>query len=88
MHVLSVNKIGDCINVEIGREEDVVLTAPNEVGKLVQQIMYMYSGGLKRRVVKASICLSEDEYEILQPAVGDEANIQTTNDKIIIELKR
>jgi len=88
VRVLSVSKVGECINVEVGHEEDVVLTMPTEVGKLVQQVIQTIYSNLKKRVVKATICLTEEEYEILRPAVGDEAEIQVTHDKITIELKR
>jgi hypothetical protein len=89
MQVLSVSRVGDCINVEIGYEEDVSLTVPSEVGRIVQQVIYaIYTNHLKRRVVKASICLSEEEYERLRPAVGDEASIETEDGRITIEFRR
>ena len=88
MQILSVSRVGECINVEVGYEEDVVLTMPTEVGKLVQQVINTIYSNLKKRIVKATICLTEEEYEILRPAVGDEAEIQVTHDKITIELKR
>ena len=88
VQVLSVSKVGECINVEVGYEEDVVLTMPTEVGQLVQQVIQTIYSNLKKRIVKATICLTEEEYEILRPAVGDEAEIQITRDKITIELKR
>jgi len=88
VQVLSVSKVGECINVEVGYEEDVLLTIPTEVGQLVQQVINTIYSNLKKRVVKATICLTEEEYEILRPAVGDESEIQVTRDKITIELKR
>ena len=88
MQVLSVSRVGECINVEIGTEEDMVLAIPNEVGQMVQQIIHAIYSGIKKRTVKATICLTEEEYEKLKPAVGDEADIQVTHNKITIELKR
>jgi len=88
VQVLSVSKVGECVNVEVGYEEDVLLTMPTEVGQLVQQVINTIYSNLKKRIVKATICLTEEEYEILRPAVGDEAEIQVTHDKITIELKR
>jgi len=88
VQILSVSRVGECINVEVGYEEDVVLTMPTEVGKLVQQVINTIYSNLKKRIVKATICLTEEEYEILRPAVGDEAEIQVTHNKITIELKR
>jgi len=34
VQILSVGKVGECINVEVGYEEDVLLTMPTEVGQL------------------------------------------------------
>ena len=86
--MLSVSRVGECISVEVGTEEDVVVAVPNEVGQMVQQIIQAIYSGIKKRAVKATICLTEEEYEKLRPAVGDEANIQVTHSKITIELKR
>jgi len=66
----------------------MVLAVPNEVGQMVQQIIQAIYSGIKKRAVKATICLTEEEYEKLKPAVGDEADIQVTHNKITIELKR
>ena len=81
VQVLSVSRVGECINVEIGTEEDVVVAVPNEVGQMVQQIIHAIYSGIKKRVTKATICLTEEEYEKLKPAVGDEADIQVTQDR-------
>ena len=86
--MLSVSRVGECINVEVGTEEDILVAVPNEVGQMVQQIIHAIYSGIKRRAVKATICLTEEEYEKLRPAVGDEATIQVTHSKITIELKR
>ena len=88
VQILSVSRVGECINVEVGTEEDMVLAVPNEVGQMVQQIIQAIYSGIKKRAVKATICLTEEEYEKLKPAVGDEADIQVTHNKITIELKR
>jgi len=88
VQILSVSRVGECINVEVGTEEDIVLAVPNEVGQMVQQIIQAIYSGIKKRTVKATICLTEEEYEKLKPAVGDEATIQVTHSKITIELKR
>jgi len=85
--VLSVSRVGECINVEIGTEEDMVVAVPNEVGQMMKQIIHAIYSGIKRRTVRATICLTEEEYEKLKPAVGDEADIQVTHNKITIELK-
>jgi len=87
VQILSVSRVGECINIEIGTEEDMVVAVPNEVGQIMQQIIHAIYSGLKRRAVKATICLTEEEYEKLKPAVGDEAHIQVTHSKITIELK-
>ena len=87
VQVLSVSRVGECINVEVGTEEDMVFAVPNEVGQMVQQIIHAIYSSIKRRVTKATICLTEEEYEKLKPAVGDEATIQVTHNKITIELK-
>ena len=88
MQVLSVSRVGECINVEVGTEEDMLVAVPNEVGQMVQQIIHAIYSGIKRRAVRATICLTEEEYEKLRPAVGDEATIQVTHSKITIEFKR
>jgi hypothetical protein len=86
MQVLSVTKAGECINVEIGHEEEVTATIPNEIGQLAYQVIQAIYHPIKRRVVKASICLTEEEYEILKPAVGDEVEIEIKNNTITFKL--
>ena len=38
-YVLSVSKADECINVEIGREEEVTAVIPNELGKIAYQVI-------------------------------------------------
>jgi len=82
-HILSVNKAGECINVEIGHEEEASTAMLNEIGQLayqlLQQVMYVPT---KKRITKAVICLTEEEYEMLKPAVGDEVEVEVKNDSI------
>ena len=35
VQVLSVSRVGECINVEVGTEEDMVFAVPNEVGQMM-----------------------------------------------------
>ena len=91
MQVLSVNRspTGDCINVEVGYEENLVAALPGgekasqqavyQAIQLVQSIM-----PLTRRVIKATLCLSEEEYEILQkPTVGDEVELNVSHEGVV-----
>jgi hypothetical protein len=80
--VLSVNRgPGDsCINVEVGREQEIPLALPaavaemREVQQLVQQ---MLSAITRQRKIKATLCLSDEEYEQLgKPTVGDEVELE------------
>jgi hypothetical protein len=87
MYVLSVNKSGDCVNVEIGYEEDATVNTLHEVGKAVYQVMQLIYP-MKRRITKAVICLSEDEYETLVPAVGDEVSVEVKGDTITLKFIR
>jgi hypothetical protein len=87
MYILSVNKSGDCVNVEIGHEEDVTVNIPREVGQIVYQVIQLVYP-MKRRVTKALICLSEDEYEMLKPSVGDEVTIEIKNNTITFKFVR
>jgi hypothetical protein len=86
MYVVSVGRLGDCVNVEIGYEEEVALTIPNETMQhVVQLIRSIFS--TKRRVTKAVICLTEEEYEVLRPTVGDEVEIRIDKDNATITFK-
>ena len=87
MHVLSVNKLGDCINIEIGYEEDVAVGIPHEVGQIVYQVIQLVHP-MKRRATKALICLSEDEYELLKPSVGDEVAVEVKDNTITLKFVR
>jgi hypothetical protein len=86
-YVLSVSKAGECINVEIGREEEATAAIPNEIGQLAYQLIQSIYHPIKRRITKAVICLTEEEYEKLQPAVGDEVQIEAKNDTITFKFK-
>jgi hypothetical protein len=88
MYVLSVSRIGDCINLQIGYEEETAIVANKEVSQIVQQIIQIIYQPMKRQVTKASICLSEDEYEIMKPAVGDEVEVEVKEDSITFKLIR
>jgi hypothetical protein len=81
-YILSVSKAGECINVEIGREEEVTAVVPNEIGQLAYQLIQSIYHPIKRRITKAVICLTEEEHEILKPAVGDEVEVEVRNDSI------
>ena len=76
----------DCVNVEIGYEEEVTLAIPKEVMQpMIQLINSIIS--TKRRVTKAVICLTEEEYEILKPSIGDEVKVEINKDDATITLK-
>ncbi len=91
MQVLSVYRTpSDCINVDIGYEESLVYALPEgkpmqqaiqQVLQLVQSLTSMPS---TRRVVKATLCLSDEEYEILhKPTVGDEVDLQVSPEGVV-----
>ena len=81
MHVVSVSRLGDCVNVEIGYEEDVAFPIPNETMQHVIQLIHSIIS-TKRRITKAVICLTEEEYEILKPTVGNEVEAEIKNGTI------
>ena len=92
MQVLGVNRSpSDCINVEIGYEESLTMALPGEKSmhqavlqaiQLVQSLMSPTM--LTRRVIKAMLCLSEEEYETLQkPSVGDEVELNVSPDGVV-----
>jgi len=85
MQVLSISRLHDCINVEIGYEESLIPVVPGELKaaqpaiQLIQSLMPM-----TKRVTKATLCLSEEEYEILQkPTVGDEVDLSVSNEGVV-----
>ena len=86
MYIVSVGKLEDCVNVEIGYEEDVVFTIPNETMQHVVQLIRSIIN-TKRRITKAVICLTEEEYEILKPAIGDEVKVEIDKDNATITFK-
>ncbi len=91
VQVLSVSKppSADCINVEVGYEENLVATLPGgdkPIQQAIQQAMQLiYSlTPLTKRVIKATLCLSEEEYEILQkPTVGDEVDFSVSSEGVV-----
>jgi len=85
MYVTSVSRVGDCINVEIGYEEEATFTIPND--QTMQQVIQLLHSiiSTKRRITKAIICLSEEEYEIIKPAVGDEVEAEVKNNTIMLK---
>jgi hypothetical protein len=89
MQVLSVSRLPstDCVNVEVGYEENLAAAlsggatqyAIQQAIQLVQSIM-----PLTRRVIKATLCLSEEEYEILRkPTVGDEVTLEVSPEGVV-----
>ena len=87
IYVLSVSKADECINVEIGREEEVTAVIPNELGKIAYQVIQAMYHPMKKRTVKAVICLTEEEYELLKPMVGDEVQTEVKTDTITFKLR-
>ena len=90
MQVLSVNRAptGDCINVEVGYEENLAVALPGEkaMQQAVQQAIQLVQSlmPLTRRVIKATLCFSEEEYEVLQkPTVGDEVDLQVSPEGVV-----
>jgi hypothetical protein len=85
MHVTSVSRIGDCVNVEIGYEEEAIFTIPKD--QTMQQVVQLLHSiiSAKRRITKAVICLSEEEYEIIKPAVGDEVKVEVKDNTITLK---
>ncbi len=91
MQVLSVYRSpsANCINVDIGYEE--LLTAmsareENPVQQAIQQVIQLFYPHMSttKRVIKATLCLSEEEYEILQkPTVGDEIDFSVTSEGVV-----
>jgi hypothetical protein len=85
MQVLSITKLHDCTSVEIGYEESLVPVLPAELKaaqpaiQLIQSLM-----PTTKRVTKATLCLSDEEYEILQkPTVGDEVELNVSPDGVV-----
>jgi hypothetical protein len=88
MYVLSVNKSGDCINIEIGYEEEATAAIPHEIGQIAYQVIQAIYHPIKRRTTKAAICLTEEEYELLRPMIGDEVQIEVKTDAITLKFTR
>ena len=87
MQVLSTNKLHDCISVEIGYEESLVPVIPTEL-KVAQPAIQLIQSLMPttRRITKATLCLSDEEYEILQkPTVGDEVDLQVSPEGVTIK---
>jgi len=87
MQVLSTNKLHDCISVEIGYEESLVPVIPTEL-KAAQSAIQLIQSLMPttRRITKATLCLSDEEYEILQkPTVGDEVDLQVSPEGVTIK---
>jgi hypothetical protein len=91
MQVLSVYKSSDCINVEVGYEESLVSALPGvekplqqAVQHTLQLLQYLMPSSTTRKVIKATLCLSDEEYEVLQkPTVGDEVDLQVSPDGVV-----
>lgn len=87
MQVLSVNRAptADCINVEIGYEENLAVALPSELKATQQAIqLIQFLMPMTKRIIKATLCLSEEEYEVLQkPTVGDEVDLQVSPEGIV-----
>jgi len=91
MQVLSVNRAlsTECINVEIGYEEDLMAAMPAmpaESAKAVQQALQLLQSLMPttKRVTKVTLCLSEEEYEVLgKPAVSDEVEFNVSPEGVV-----
>jgi len=92
MQVLSVYRApsSDCINVDVGYEESLMSTLPGEkplqqaVQQALQLIQYLMPTSVTRKVIKATLCLSDEEYEVLQkPTVGDEVELNVSPDGVV-----
>jgi hypothetical protein len=92
MQVLSVNRppTADCISIEIGYDESLVVASPEgnkPMQQAIQQAIQLVQSlmPVRRRVIKATLCLSDEEYEILQkPTVGDEVDLQVSPEGVAI----
>jgi len=87
MQVLSVNRAptGDCINVEVGYEENLAVALPGELKAAQQAIQLIQSlMPMTKRIIKATLCFSEEEYEVLQkPTVGDEVELDVSPEGVV-----
>lgn len=55
------------------------LKAAQQAMQLIQSLMPMV-----KRIIKAALCLSEEEYEVLQkPTVGDEVDLQVSPEGVV-----
>jgi hypothetical protein len=88
--VISVSRFGDCVNVEIGYEEEATLAVPSVPNEVMQHVVQLIHSiiSTKRRITKATICLTEEEYEILKPAVGDEVEAEIKNGTITFKFAK
>jgi hypothetical protein len=82
VYVMSINKTSECVNVEIGREEEVAAVIPNELGQIAYQVIQAIYHPVKRRITRAIICLTEDEHERLRPMVGNEVTVEVKDGTI------
>jgi hypothetical protein len=93
MQVLSIGRLQDCISVEIGYEESlaaIMSAMSTESSKALQQAMQLLQSLMPtlmpttKRVTKATLCLSEEEYEVLgKPTVGDEVELDVSNEGVV-----
>ncbi|MFZ8812207.1 MAG: arcadin 1 [Pyrobaculum sp.] len=92
MQVLSVYRApsSDCINVDVGYEESLmpVLGGEKPMQQAVQQalqlVQYLMPSSTTRKVIKATLCLSDEEYEVLRkPTVGDEVDLSVSNEGVV-----
>ena len=70
--------------MEVGYEESLAPVVP---GKVAQQAIQLIRSlmPMTKRVTKATLCLSEEEYEVLQkPTVGDEVDLQVSPEGVAI----
>jgi hypothetical protein len=92
MQVLSVYRApsSDCIYVDVGYEESLSVALPGETARHIQQAVQLIQSLMPslipqtRKVVKATLCLSDEEYEVLQkPTVGDETELNVSPEGVV-----
>jgi hypothetical protein len=95
MQVLSVHRSStdNCILVGVGYDEPLTVALPGEekaIQNVIQQAMQFVQSLMPllmpqtRKVVKATLCLTDEEYEILQkPTVGDEVDLQVSPEGVV-----
>ena len=82
MQVLSVNRAptADCINVEIGYEENLAVALPSEVKATQQAIqLIQFLMPLTKRIIKATLCLSEEDAETHRRRRGGPTSVARGN---------